>query len=391
MDDVKVEAARSEVRTKSRAERAKVNARTRTALLTEKERQRDLKAKQRAKRAKAARQRLATVGQRAIVVGPIVAPMSVAWTGQSGFAMGVLGWSFLASILYAAAYELSTVFTANMYHEAKKDGDKGWEYRLATWAFVIGGGVQQWWHYSDNWHATPRSVTYSTMSAVGLVLWELYARLIHRRKLRADGKLPEPRPAIGLARWLRYPRISYTAWSGAVRYGFSDSQDMWGWAETQREIEQAKKTKKADLKKQLKEARAELAALQKAKSDHVIQGEIERASTSDPEPTSTPRAELEAGPVPTQKSAPELEAGPTSAEVGPEEDQDEAEFRPTSAEVQAIKLMMEQGLRLNRENVAEFIRENRDDLGQPEGIGTKRAAEVAKWGRANTDELKAVG
>ena len=57
---------------------------------------------------------------------------------------------------------------------------------------------------------------------------------------------------------------------------------------------------------------------------------------------------------------------------------------------QAVRLMVQAKIRLNRENVADFIRENRTDLGQPEGIATKRAALVAKWGRDNTDEIKAV-
>ena len=331
--------------------------------------------------------RAAGFGRTMMVVGPIIAPMSVAWTGQSGFAMTVLGWNFLASLLYAAAYELTTIFSAYMYHEAKRDGDKGWEYRIATWVFAAGAGAQQWWHYSDNWHATPRSVTYSTMTAIGVIVWELYARLIHRRSLRADGKLPAPRPRIGLVRWLRYPRISFTAWSGSVRYGFEDFQDTWVWAEAQRESEKADSKKRADLRKQLKEAKARIAELESSTSDQVIKGELERVATPDPEPTSTPKQQLEAGPVPTQKSAPELEAGSPSTEIDTESD---GKFVPTAAEIQAVRLMTEQGLRLNRENVADYIREHREDLGQPEGIATKRAALVAKWGRENTDEIKAV-
>ena len=175
--------------------------------------------------------RAAAFARHAMVVGPIIAPMTVAWTGQSGFATSVLGWNFLASLLYAAAYELTTIFSAYMYHEAKRDGDKGWEYRIATWVFAAGAGVQQWWHYSNDWQATPRSVTYSTMTAIGVVVWELYARLIHRRSLRADGKLPAARPRIGLVRWVRYPRISFTAWSGSVRYGFEGFDDTWTWGE----------------------------------------------------------------------------------------------------------------------------------------------------------------
>lgn len=398
MDDVAVETARDAAKATTRANAAKTAAKTKTALLAESERQAEIKRRKdereaAARKAKRAQQwtdfkRLAgSIGQRSLVVVPICAPMSIAWTGQSGFAMNVLGWNFLASLLYAAGYELSIVFTANMYHQAKLDGDKGTEYRLATWMFAAGAGVQQWWHYSDNWHATPRAVTFSTMTTVGVILWELHARLIHRRALRKDGKLAAARPRLGLVRWLRYPRISWVAWSGSVRHGFEDFLDTWTWAEAQVEIRDAEKRKKADLKKQLKETKAELAALKKSTPDLVIKGELERVATPDPESTSEPRPELEAGPVPTQKSAPELEAGSPSGET---EAGSDTQFVPTPSEIQAIRLMVEAGIRLNRENVASYIRDNRDDLGQPEGIATKRASLLAQWGRENTDELKAV-
>lgn len=398
MDEVAAEAARAAAKTASRSTAAKTAAKTKTALLAEQERQAEIIRRKRDKELKerklrrseqwgTLKLRAATLARVAMVVVPIIAPMSVAWTGQSGFATSVLGWNFLASLLYAAAYELTTVFSAYMYHEAKRDGDKGWEYRLATWVFAAGAGMQQWWHYSDNWHATPRSVTYSTMTAVGVVVWELYARLIHRRGLRADGKLAAPRPRIGLARWLRYPRISWTAWSGSVRYGFESFQDVWTWAEAQREIAAAEKRKNTDLKKQLKAANARIADLESPKSDRVVKGELERVSTPDPEQTSTPQPELEAGPVPTPRAAGELEAGSPSGETYAGSSDD---FTPTPSEIQAVKLMIESGQRLNRENVADFIRENREALGQPEGIATKRAALVAKWGRENTDGLKAV-
>lgn len=173
------------------------------------------------------RARATTSGRLILITFPILAPMVVAWTGQSEFAMRVLGWQFAASIVYAAAYELTTAFCAWMYHEARKDGDHGWEYRLATWIFAAGAAAQQWWHYSDHGHATPRSVTYSVMSGIGVVLWELYARLIHRRKLRAEGKLPPVRPRIGLARWLRYPARSWTTRSLIILRDYETLAQAW--------------------------------------------------------------------------------------------------------------------------------------------------------------------
>ncbi|QNJ57696.1 membrane protein [Streptomyces phage Keanu] len=399
MDKVAAEAARGQVRAANKANEAKTNARTKTALLTEAEKQAQVIARKKAADAKARKERnaqrwadfkvkAASFGRTAMIVGPITAPMSIAWTGQIGFAQGILKWPFAGGVMYAAAYELSIIFCAWMYHEARKDGDSGAYYRALTWMFAIANGVQQWWHWADDWKATPRSVTYSIMTAVGILIWEAYAKLIHRRKLRADGRISNPRPRINLVRWLRYPRISFTAWSGSIRHSFDDFNDMWIWAEVEREGKRTKKDKLRTARTRIKDLEKELADLRKVNEGSIIKGEVERVPTPDPAPIAPDPKPLNPGP------RPELEA-PKDADAGSQEpnpgDGDHA-FQPTDAEIEAVKEMVEAGISLNRANVMDYIRDedNRHRLGQPEGIATKRAAEVAKWGRDNHSKIKAV-
>ncbi|MFF3598049.1 hypothetical protein [Kitasatospora indigofera] len=173
--------------------------------------------------------------KRLLAIVPITAPMAVAWTGQAGFAHDILNWVAPFTILFAAAWELSTAFVAWMYHEARQGGDSGTLYRVATWVFAVGAAVMNYWHASATvtgqkwdpatlrmvdqisyWDPTPKAVAFSVMSITGMVLWELYARLIHRQKLRADGKVAKSRPTIGLIRWARYPGHSFAAWSLAI-------------------------------------------------------------------------------------------------------------------------------------------------------------------------------
>ncbi|MFJ1839009.1 hypothetical protein ACIOJ9_34735 [Streptomyces sp. NPDC088175] len=175
--------------------------------------------------------------ERLMVVGPITAPMAVAWTGQAGFAGDILGWVMPFTILFAAAWELSTAFVGWMYHQARRGGDAGTLYRVSTWIFALGAAVMNFWHASGEpvpgsrvwddaaqawteqityWNFTPKAVAFAAMSIVGMVLWELYASLIHRRKLREDGKVAKARPSIGMVRWIRYPVHSFTAWSLAI-------------------------------------------------------------------------------------------------------------------------------------------------------------------------------
>lgn len=398
LENVEAAAAKAAVKTTSKANEVKTQARTRTAVLTEQERQQTIKDRQKSAAAKKRRARnierwadfktrLGAAGRAAMVVGPIGAPMSIAWTGQIGFANGVLEWPFVGGVGYAAAYELSIIFCAWMYHEARKDGDSGTYYRALTWAFAIGNGVQQWWHWADNWHATPRSVTYSIMTMVGILIWEAYAKLIHRRKLRADGKLSGARPRIGLVRWLRYTRISWTAWSGSVRHGFDEFNDMWIWAEMERERGRTRKDKLKEARAELRDLRQQLADLTKSTPDPTPIVAIERVSTSDPTPISTTLLELEAGSEPTSVIVGEVESG--SQLLDPADP--DPDFVPTPAEIQAVREMADAGIRLNRQNVMDYLRdqENRTRLGQPEGIATARAAEVAKWGRDQGDGLRA--
>ncbi|MFG2234870.1 hypothetical protein ACGFNX_33595 [Streptomyces sp. NPDC048723] len=175
--------------------------------------------------------------ERLMVIGPITAPMAVAWTGQAGFAEDILGWVVPFTILFAAAWELSTAFVGWMYHQARQGGDAGTLYRVSTWIFALGAAAMNFWHASGEpvagsrswdaeaqkwteqmtyWNFTPKAVAFAAMSIVGMVLWELYASLIHRRKLREDGRVAKARPSIGAVRWFRYPVHSFTAWSLAI-------------------------------------------------------------------------------------------------------------------------------------------------------------------------------
>lgn len=173
----------------------------------------------------------------ALVTGPIVAPMAVAWTSQTAFANQTLGWPGPAGIVFAAAWEASTAFCGWMYHEARKDGDRGTPYKVATWAFAIGAGVMNYWHNmpGNDLGGTPtaKAVSYGVMSVTGIALWELYTRLIHRKHLRSKGVLNEARPNFGLLRWARFPRTTFRAWSATVKSQKTMTLDA-AWSEGQK-------------------------------------------------------------------------------------------------------------------------------------------------------------
>jgi hypothetical protein len=172
-----------------------------------------------------------TIGRRGLITGPILAPMVVAWVGQIGFATDTLNWPLAGALVFAASWELTTAFAGWMFHQARSAGDAGTLFRAATWLFASAAGAMNYWHALDGAaidHPTPKAVSYGAMSLVGIALWELYSSLVHRQGLRARGALPPARPKFGMARWLRFPRITFNAWSLAIRDGLSTTESAWG-------------------------------------------------------------------------------------------------------------------------------------------------------------------
>lgn len=361
--------------------------------------------------------KLAAIFRIALITLPILAPMSVAWTGQAGFAMKVIGWTFSAALLYAAAYELTVAFCGWMYHEARSDGDSGLEYRVATWVFMLGSATQQWWHYSNHWHATPRAVTFSSMTVIGLVIWELYARLVHRRKLRADHLISTARPRVGLVRWVRFPRRSWTAWSLTIKLGYATIDQAWSAADqywTARELvadqRSAGPRRKAGRGPLVRpDQSAEVTAV--VRPDHQQPSPVVRAPAlpaggpppvrTSPAPTSggvpagpartagpvgpagTPQAQKT--PVPPRAPVVQPTPSPVAAPspVAPTAPGDP--FTPTSVEMSAIDALNDRGERLNRTSVGAEVRKTTT-------ISTTRAARLAEWGRDQNGgpQLKAV-
>lgn len=387
------------------------------------EEERQFKARRRSERRSSFRVGCASVVRAAIIGFPIVAPMTIAWTGQASFAVKNFGWSMQAGLLYAAAYEMTTIFCAWMYDQARKDGDKGLEYRIATWTFAAGAAGQQWWHYLEpNGSPGYKSVTFATMTLIGVTLWELFARLNHRRKLRRDGKLPEARPRFGAIRWLRYPRVTFDAWSLTVRQSSKFNTVDLAWSEAEKAAIQRDRARIARRILQIQAgphrvragsgvARRGLARFVPGKAQvwavpgqvYADQGALTVGSGTDPAQIRTDPHEICAGSA--QASAGSGLVGPGSEQVrttddgispgtstGPDRpgasqpgsgsgtdynstNDDGGEFEPIELERQAVALLIRTGRSISRTNCADAVRELEG------GISTKRASELAKWGR----------
>lgn len=307
----------------------------------------------------------ATIGRRLLVGIPILAPMAVAWTGQSEFAMRILGWPLLAGIGFAAAWELSTAFVAWMYHEARKTGASGLKYRIATWAFAGVAALMNYWHAAGpGWAPNPRAVSFATMSVTGIVLWELYASLVHSQKLRAEGMAPPVRPRFGPVRWVRYPVRSWTAWSLAILGGHRTVEAAWTAADEYLRSKAADRTTTAD---------------RTAGPDRTTGRPPAPAQrTAPPVRTTGPDHVARTGPKvdlakPT-RTAPGLDrAARTVAETPTPADRADGPLVLSDMEQEAIALLRSTGRSISKRSIADAVR---NELGR--SIGSDRAAEIAR-------------
>jgi hypothetical protein len=169
-----------------------------------------------------------TVAERALFVGPILFPMAVAWIGQIQYARTIMGWPLPGAVVFAAGFELSTVYVARLDWKARGQGDHGLVFRAATWMFAALAASMNYWHAAGpGLSPTGEAVSYGAMSLAGVVLWELLSSYRHRSRLRSAGTLPPRRPRFGLARWVWFPRVTHLARLLALRDGHTLTESAW--------------------------------------------------------------------------------------------------------------------------------------------------------------------
>lgn len=84
-----------------------------------------------------------------LLIGPICFPMAVAWIGQMQYARTVMGWPLAGAVVFAAGFELSTVYVARLDWKARGEGDNSVAFRAATWMFAVLAATMNYWHAAE--------------------------------------------------------------------------------------------------------------------------------------------------------------------------------------------------------------------------------------------------
>ncbi len=93
-------------------------------------------------------------------------------------------------------------------------GERALAARALTW---VGALVAAGINLAGHWDNQVKATVLATLSLVGIVVWEIRSGAKHRAALRALGMIPPPPTQFGWRRWLRYPYVTWRAWSLDIR------------------------------------------------------------------------------------------------------------------------------------------------------------------------------
>jgi hypothetical protein len=169
----------------------------------------------------------------AALLAPVLLVNAVAFSGQYAWANANLprwdvlvgdGWGFnLTAAAFAAALESIAIYLQYEAHTALMAGDASLKLRLGSYAVALLAGVLNYWHWANPDHSpTPAAVAFGALSAISPWLWAVRSRSMHREQLREQGLVEQRAVKFATARWLLYPRRTYSAFRLAVWEGETD-------------------------------------------------------------------------------------------------------------------------------------------------------------------------
>lgn len=186
--------------------------------------------------------RAAVTGARAMpeVAGVVActAPTAIATTGQFRFAADVMHLGPLA-VLFPAMLEGAGWMLAWRRHQALRAEHPLGRLTAGVWTLALTAAGLNYWHGAAGGNVQV-GFAYAIASLVGFALVELLAR--HHRGASVTGRQQRARRLLGVARALRYPLLSWAAWSHRIALGVDiDPEHAWQHAWTAREARRAER------------------------------------------------------------------------------------------------------------------------------------------------------
>jgi Protein of unknown function (DUF2637) len=156
-------------------------------------------------------------------VGACVAAMS--WTGLVGFARDNLGLGEPLAYVVPVSLDGAAITLGFFALRSVLAGEAAGFPRLLAVVVVVASSAFNVYHAETTGRGSAAAVFFGGMSVLVYLMFEVVLRQLRRRHLRGVGAVEEPLPRFRFARWARYPRLTFRAWSAAVLHSLTDPRE----------------------------------------------------------------------------------------------------------------------------------------------------------------------
>ena len=152
-----------------------------------------------------------------VLLGVEAVIVAESWRGLTGFAhlIGITGRAAWGVPVTLDGVSLVAALTAL---RAELAGEASGIYRATLFAFTAASAAANWWHGTRQ-GGIEAALYLGGMSIAVTVVFALVLRQIRHEDRRKAGRVTAPLPSFSAAHWLRYPRLTWKAWSLAIRDG----------------------------------------------------------------------------------------------------------------------------------------------------------------------------
>lgn len=157
-----------------------------------------------------------------VLLGVEAVIVAESWRGLTGFA-GLIGIHGVAAYGVPVTLDGVSLVAALVALRAELAGESSGMYRLTLFAFTGASAAANYWH-GRTAGGVEAAVYLGGMSLAVAWVFALVLRQIRREDRRRAGRVTERLPRFSSAHWTRYPRLTWRAWSLAVRDGHATAR-----------------------------------------------------------------------------------------------------------------------------------------------------------------------
>jgi hypothetical protein len=158
-----------------------------------------------------------------LLVGVQCVIQAESWRGLAGFGR-MIGITGTAAQGVPVTLDGVSVIAALLALKAELSDEASGRERAALYLFTIASATANYWHGSRA-GGLGAALYFGGMSLAVTFVFDMLLRQIRRGERRRRGRRAHPLPQFGLPHWIRYPRLTFRAWSLSIRDGHATPRE----------------------------------------------------------------------------------------------------------------------------------------------------------------------